>query len=334
MRIEYEIDIKHLNTFGISVKAHNYVEIDNFHDLRFFFKYNDNKEWFVIGGGSNILFTKDYEGTLLHIASKDIEVLESDDDKFVYVKSGAGVVWDEFVDYTIKNDYFGLENLSYIPGTVGASPVQNIGAYGVEAKDCIHEVEYFDVDSLEKETISGEDCEFDYRHSIFKTKLKSKAIVLSVTYKLSKVFTPNLSYGGLKQLFDDGSVFTASELREKIIEIRKTKLPNPDEIGNGGSFFKNPIVSTEKFDLLKHKYPEIPFYMVDNGVKIPAAWLIEKSGWKGRRIGDAGVHVNQALVLVNYGEATGNEVLEVSKAIQKDVLDKFGIEIFPEINIL
>ncbi|MFI3261924.1 MAG: UDP-N-acetylmuramate dehydrogenase [Rikenellaceae bacterium] len=332
MKTEKDINIKHLNTFGISVKAKNYIEIENIDDLKFFFLENKG-EWFVIGGGSNILFTKDYQGTLLRLVSNKISVLRCEGDA-VFIKSDAGVVWDDFVDYTIKNNYYGIENLSYIPGTVGASPVQNIGAYGVEAKDAIHEVEYFNTETLEVETIAGTDCEFGYRHSIFKTTLKTKAIVLSVTYKLSAIFTPNLSYGGLKQFFENDNSLTACSLRNKIIEIRKEKLPDPEEIGNGGSFFKNPVIPVSKFEELQSLYPQIPSYTVTNGVKIPAAWLIENCGWKGKRFGDAGVHKNQALVLVNCGNATGNEVLEISKGIQHDVALKFGIEIFPEINIL
>lgn len=327
-------NIKELNTFGIDVTANSFVEFKCAEDLKELFKEDlKDEEWFVFGGGSNILFTSNYNGTLLHPINNKKTLIEKSAD-FVLVNIGAGCEWDNFVEWSVTNGYYGLENLSYIPGSVGASPVQNIGAYGSEAKDSIVEVEYFDVKDCLVKTITKEDCDFDYRHSIFKTTLKNRAIVLSVTYKLSLHFTPLLSYGGLKELFKESTKISAQELRDTIIDIRKKKLPEPKEIGNGGSFFKNPIISTTKFDHLKESYPNIPSYIAKEGVKIPAAWLIEQCGWKGRRIGDAGVHKNQALVLVNYGMATGSDIIEISKQIQIDVLNKFDIDIYPEINIL
>lgn len=332
MKIEEYKNIKSLNTFGIDVTSRRYLEIDKAEELIQFFKSFSGK-WMVLGGGSNILFTENYDGTLLHPVNQDIELLERGDD-FVLIRAGAGVQWDSFVSYTLERGFYGLENLSYIPGTVGASPVQNIGAYGVEAKDTIFEVEYFDVDTLSVNTIRGEQCEFGYRHSIFKSTLKERVVVLSVVYKLSLKFTPLLSYGGLLECFECLDNLSATELRDVIIKIRKEKLPDPTEIGNGGSFFKNPVILHSKFENLKREYPNVPSYPAGDGVKIPAAWLIDSCGWKGRRVGDAGVHKNQALVLVNYGTAKGSEVVELSKNIQHDVFEKFGVEIFPEINIL
>lgn len=323
--------LKDYNTFGIEAKCSNFIEFKGVEELEKFFPTDDM--WLVVGGGSNILFTKDYEGTILHPISKEI-VVESVDGDSAYIKVDAGVVWDDFVEFAISNNYYSVENLSLIPGSVGASPVQNIGAYGVEAKDVIFEVEYYNVTKGCVEVINNENCKFGYRDSIFKRELRGKAVVLSVTFKLTTTFMPNLSYGTLSEMKNIGESLCARDVRQLIVETREAKLPDPAIIGNGGSFFKNPVVSMDRYNTLKEEYPTMPSYPASQGVKIPAGWLIEQSGWKGRRIGDAGVHQNQALVLVNYGGATGEEVLSVAKQVQKAVSEKFEIEIETEINII
>lgn len=289
--------------------------------------------WYVLGGGSNTLFTTDFDGLILHPVSDKIEVIERSDD-FVMVRAEAGVVWDDFVKYCVGNQYYGAENLSWIPGSVGASPVQNIGAYGSEAKDIICRVDYYDIAQRCVNSISGAECEFGYRDSIFKNALRDRVVVLSVVYRLSKTFTPNVRYGNISAELDEHLPLTAELLRNTIVKIRKAKLPDPEVIGSGGSFFKNPIVTQEKFDKIVACYPRMPFYGDSKGVKIPAGWLIDTAGWKGFRDGAVGVHCEQALVLVNYGGGSGEDVIALALRIIADVEEKFGIVLSPEINIL
>ena len=327
--MEVNKNIKDKNTFGIDVCASKYVEFSRVEELKNIFKVMGSDMWYVLGGGSNTLFTDDFKGVVIHPISDSIEIIGDS-----LVKVDAGVVWDYFVDYSIENKLYGAENLSHIPGSVGASPVQNIGAYGSEVKDIIYEVEYYNVETDSVEVISAKDCQFGYRDSIFKNELRAKIVVLSVTFKLSKIFTPNVKYGNIICELDSSQELTARIIRDTIIKIRSVKLPDPQEIYNGGSFFKNPIVTIEKFEELKSRYEDIPSYSDLKGVKIPAGWMIDRAGWKGYREGNVGVHKNQALVLVNYGGGSGKDVMTLASKIIKDVNDKFGIIISPEINVL
>lgn len=320
------------NTFGMDVKARLFVEYDSVADLEEVFASGicEGMKTFHIGGGSNVLFTADYDGAVLHSAIKGIEVEHETDDEVV-LSVGPGVVWDDFVAYCVEHSWWGVENLSLIPGEVGASAVQNIGAYGAEAKDVITEVETFDTDSLCRRTFRNDECEYVYRNSFFKRN--RNYIVTRVHYRLGKHPAPRLDYGNIRTALGDMQP-TAANIRNVVIEIRKSKLPDPAVTGNGGSFFMNPVVSREKYEALAEQYPGMPHYVTDGGVKIPAGWMIEQCGWKGKSLGRAGVHDKQALVLVNLGGASGREVLALCDAVRHDVLQKFGIEIFPEVNVL
>lgn len=286
----------------------------------------------VLGGGSNTILTGDWGGAIIHPVSNKISA-EGD-----LVVAEAGVEWDKLVGWCVERGLAGLENLSYIPGTVGASPVQNIGAYGAESGDRIEWVEYLDTESMKIERIAGNDCKFGYRESIFKKELKNRAIVIRVAYRIDREFdaaNAKLDYGDLRtkvEAMEGGA--TLRNIRTAVTEIRRSKLPDPEEIGNAGSFFKNPVVSVGKFESLKELYPNIPSYTAPNGVKIPAGWLIERSGWKGYRDGEVGVHDRQALVIVNYGGATAADIMMLARSIQSDVKLKFGIEISMEVGIL
>jgi UDP-N-acetylmuramate dehydrogenase len=291
--------------------------------------------WLHIGGGSNLLFMGDYSGTILHSSIKGYEVL-SEDDEEVVVRVGAGEVWDDFVAYTVAQGWYGAENLSWIPGEVGASAVQNIGAYGVEAKDLIVNVETIEVATGEERIFSNAECAYAYRESIFKLSLKGQYIVTHVSYRLKKTPSYHLDYGNVRaELAKANFDLTLANVRQVIIDIRQAKLPDPNVQGNAGSFFMNPIVPRAHFEALLKDYPQIPHYEVDTDrVKIPAAWMIDQCGWKGKRLGNAGVHDKQALVLVNCGEATGAEVVRLSEEIQQSVFKMFGIQIYPEVNFI
>lgn len=323
------------NTFGIDAYCRLFIEYSDISELKDALK--KVKEMHVpmlhIGGGSNLLFTKDYEGVVLHAGSKNIKIIKETEDN-IYIEADAGVVWDEFVEWTIKHGSFGLENLSLIPGEVGASAVQNIGAYGIEVCQYIDRVKTLEVATEKYHEFKNEECNYGYRHSIFKGELYGKHIVTSVVYKLSKVFTPHLEYGALKTQLEKHNLnakdITAQQLRKLIIDIRNEKLPNPNDIGSAGSFFMNPIVSEEKFVALYQQYPTIPHYPAKNGIKLSAGWLIDQAGWKGKKFKNAGVYEKQALVLVNNGGATGGDVVQLAQSIQKDILEKFGINIKPE----
>lgn len=323
------------NTFGIDAYCRLFIEYSDISELKEALK--KVKEMHIpmlhIGGGSNLLFTKDYEGVVLHAGSKNIKKIKETEDN-IYIEADAGVVWDEFVEWTIKHGSFGLENLSLIPGEVGASAVQNIGAYGIEVCQYIDRVKTLEVATEKYHEFKNEECNYGYRHSIFKGELYGKHIVTSVVYKLSKVFTPHLEYGALKTQFEKHNLnakdITAQQLRKLIIDIRNEKLPNPNDIGSAGSFFMNPIVSEEKFVALYQQYPTIPHYPAKNGIKLSAGWLIDQAGWKGKKFKNAGVYEKQALVLVNNGGATGDDVVQLAQSIQKDILEKFGINIKPE----
>lgn len=292
----------------------------------------------IIGAGSNLLLTQDFSGTVLHVCIKGIEMCECDDDKdYCLLRCGAGEVVDEVIEYAIEHQLYGMENLSLIPGEVGASAVQNIGAYGKEAKDVIKSVEAIEISSGREVLIENEECHYGYRYSRFKDEWRGQYVIHHVTFRLSRHFEPSLEYGNIRKVLSEqgNNAPTAADVRRAVIDIRKAKLPDPEVEGNAGSFFMNPIVSRDKYEELLKQYPSMPHYNIDaEHEKIPAGWMIEQCGWKGRSLGRAGVHANQALVLVNRGGATGQEVVNLSNAIRADVLQRFGIDIKPEVNIV
>jgi len=337
MRQEENFSLKEYNTFGINAKAKTFVEVTNESELIEVLKQVYASELFVLGGGSNCLFTKNIEATVLHLNLKGITVVNETEEE-VFLKVQAGENWHEFVLYCIKNNYGGIENLSLIPGNVGTSPIQNIGAYGVELKDSFVECEALHVQTTEKKIFDKEECQFGYRNSIFKNEAKGQYIITNVTFKLSKKnHKLNTGYGAILNELDKEGINhpTIKDVSNAVISIRTQKLPNPKEIGNSGSFFKNPVISSGKFEELQQKFPEIPFYKIsEEEVKVPAGWLIDQAGYKGFRKGDAGVHKNQALVLVNYGNATGQEILNLAKEIQQEIKMKFRIDLEMEVNII
>lgn len=323
------------NTFGFDVSAACYIEFSSTADLRQLFDegFFAREKWNVLGGGSNILFTADYSGTLLHPAEGGAEVVRQQGDD-VLVRVGAGMEWDAFVAWCVAQGFWGVENLSLIPGQTGAAPVQNIGAYGVETKNVIENVEMFMTDTGEIATISAADCAFGYRDSVFKRELKGRAIITAVNFRLSTLPQPDIRYGDLREVIDRLGGATLDNIRRAVIEIRRRKLPDPAVRGNAGSFFKNPVVEPSVAAALMAKHNDMPSYPTGEGVKIPAAWLIDRAGWKGRHVGRVGVHENQPLVLINLGGATGEEVLSLARAIQQDVETQFGVAIEMEVNIL
>lgn len=333
MLITKDKNLKSLNTFALDVRASEYAEFRDVEQLREILRSSKSKKWYLLSGGSNTLFSANYDGLIIHPVGKAMSI-ETETDTEAFVRVEAGVVWDDFVSYALDNGLYGAENLSIIPGLAGAAPVQNIGAYGVEAKDVVESVDVYLLDDDEVITLTAVDCMFGYRDSVFKKELHGKAVVLSVLFRLSKTFTPILKYGNLTSVVGEEGSFTAHELRKKIIEIRESKLPDCNVIGNGGSFFKNPIVSEPLADALKMQYPSMPSYPDEKGVKIPAGWLIEQTGWKGFREGDAGVYEHQALVLVNFGGASPKDIIMLANSIVGSVKEKFGVLISPEINII
>jgi len=334
--IQLNISLKSYNTFGINAIATNFCSCTSLDELKEVLSepYSRNLRKLYLGGGSNVLFTANFDGLMIHNQIKGIEIVEEDNEQVV-VQAGAGEDWDEFVAYTVNKGWYGLENLSYIPGNVGACPIQNIGAYGAEVKDTIKEVQTLNPETLETENFSNEECLFGYRSSIFKHQLKDKRIITHVTFVLQKNGNLKLDYGNLRETVEMKNEITLKSVRDSVIEIRRSKLPEPEKLGNAGSFFKNPVVSMEKFEKLKSNHPQIPSYPASNKlIKIPAGWLIDQLGWKGYREGDAGVHQNQALVLVNYGSASGKQVLDLCDKIRKSVSGHFGIELETEVNII
>lgn len=327
--------LKH-NTFGIDQSCKALFEPSSVEELKAMLPQFITEPLLVIGGGSNLLLTKDFDGNVLHPMMKGIEILPQENGTAL-VRCGAGEVWDDVIAYTIEQGLYDMENLSLIPGEVGASAVQNVGAYGMEAKDIIYKVEAVEIATGNDYCFSNEELHYAYRQSIFKNEWKGRFIITHVTYRLSRSFTPRLDYGNLRTTISEMGVTepTAADVRKAVIAIREAKLPDPKVEGNAGSFFMNPIVSREKFEELLAKYPAMPHYNVDaNHEKIPAGWMIDQCGWKGRTLGRAGVHSKQALVLVNKGGATGKDVVELCNAVRRDVLDKFGIDIHPEVNIV
>jgi len=337
MHIESQKHLKRYNTFGIDVMAKKFVSVPSVSDLKTILKKHSGKPLFLLGGGSNMLLTKNIEALVVHLDLKGISIV-SKNDAFVQLKVMAGENWHEFVQYCIKNNYGGLENLSLIPGNTGTAPIQNIGAYGVELKDTFVSCEALHIKTQELKTFSKAACQFGYRNSVFKNELKGDYIITSVTFQLT---TNNhrlkTGYGAIQEQLVSKNITNPSikDISEAVIAIRQSKLPDPKELGNSGSFFKNPIISSEEFQQFRTHHPEAPFYEVSpTQFKIPAGWLIEKAGFKGKRFGDAGVHKNQALVLVNYGNATGEEIWELALKIQEKVKSQFGIYIQPEVNVI
>jgi len=330
------ISLRPYNTFGIEANARRFANIENLDQLRSIVE--TNKDLFVLSGGSNILLTRDIEKPVVHIQLKGIEVIPGKDSDHTLVRAQAGENWHEFVTWCLANDLGGLENLSLIPGQVGTSPMQNIGAYGVEIKDVFHELEALEIKSGSIVRFSAKDCRFGYRESIFKNELKGKFIILNVTFSLTKRNHKLVTdYGAIRSELAERGIEkpTIMDISGVVIAIRQSKLPDPKELGNSGSFFKNPVIPKEQLESLKASYPDVPFYNIDSRyVKVPAGWLVEQSGFKGKRFGDAGVHSKQALVLVNHGDATGREILNLSKRIQAEVLRRFGIELTTEVNII
>ncbi len=335
MIIQKNISLKPYNTFGIDVKAKAFVQVRSIDELQEITATHDS--YFVLSGGSNLLLTKDMDQLVIHLNLKGIEIIDESEDK-VQVKVHAGENWHTFVCWCLDQGFGGVENLSLIPGNVGTAPIQNIGAYGVELKDVMVSLEALELETKSIKTIEKAACAFGYRDSIFKSTAKGKYIITSVSFELTKgQHQLNTSYGAIQtELEKEGiSSPTIRDVSEAVIRIRQQKLPDPKELGNSGSFFKNPVISVHSFRQLQHRYPEIPHYRVsESEIKVPAGWLVEQCGFKGQRWGDAGVHKNQALVLVNYGQATGKELFELSKKIQKAVQDSFNIDLEAEVNIV
>ena len=335
-RIYNNINLANRNSFGVVECAKTLVEFDSAEDLKEYFVEQKPAKWYVLGAGNNTLFTRSYDGVLLTPVSGRLEVLK-DDGVNVDIRVEAAHDWDELVAWSVEQGLWGIENLSAIPSSVGAAPVQNIGAYGAEAKDAITVVEYFDTRTMEVVRLSNEECHFAYRESIFKQELKGCAIIIAVEFRLSREAKPNLGYGDVIKEVEARGGATLANIREAICAIRGSKLPDPKVLGNAGSFFKNPIVERAMAEALLENYPEMPYYPIagdEARVKLAAGWLIDKSGLKGYRDGSVGVHDRQALVLVNHGGATGGDVMRLAGYVCQRVKECFGVEISPEVNIL
>ena len=335
-RIYNNINLANRNSFGVVEMASTLVEFEGAEELKEYFEWYNPERWYVLGAGNNTLFTRSYEGVLFTPISRNRTILK-DDGVNVDIRVEAAHDWDELVAWSVSEGLWGIENLSAIPSSVGAAPVQNIGAYGAEAKDAITVVEYFDTRSLEVKRLSREECHFAYRESIFKQELKGVAIILAVEFSLSRTPKPNLGYGDVIKEVEARGGATLVNIREAICAIRASKLPDPKVLGNAGSFFKNPIVEKEVAEELLKSYPDMPHYPIagdDSKVKLAAGWLIDKSGLKGYRDATVGVHDRQALVLVNHGGATGGDVMRLAGYVCQRVKECFGVEISPEVNIL
>jgi UDP-N-acetylmuramate dehydrogenase len=336
MKIYQHTSLLPYNTFGIDVKSDYFIEYDSASDLQDVLQSETvkNNKTLHIGGGSNLLFLNDYRGVILHSAIQSITKLYEDTES-VILEVGSSVIWDEFVGYCVENNWGGVENLSLIPGETGASAVQNIGAYGVEVREIIVEVKAVNIETADFKTFTKEECRYGYRDSVFKNELKGKYIITSVVFRLEKKPVFRLNYQHLEEAVRMNGEINLQNIRKTIIQIRESKLPDPKIMGNAGSFFMNPVISKEQFKSLQAKYPQIPHYFdSETKEKIPAAWLIDQCGWKGKHIGNAGVHDKQALVLVNLGGATGLEIVYLAEQIQQSVRERFGIELKTEVNYI
>jgi UDP-N-acetylmuramate dehydrogenase len=337
MEIQTNFSLKNYNTFGIEAKAKQFAAVHSIAELKTVLEENKSENKFILGGGSNMLLTKDVDALVIHIDLKGKRITAENED-YVWVESQAGENWHEFVLWTIDQDFGGLENMSLIPGNVGTTPVQNIGAYGTEIKDTFISCEALTTINQELKTFTKQECHFGYRESIFKNEVKDQYIITSVVFKLTKRnHNINTSYGDITNELAKNNITNPSlkDVSNAVITIRQSKLPDPKELGNSGSFFKNPILLKTDFEKIHHQFPEMKYYDIsETEVKVPAGWLIEEAGFKGKRFGDAGIHKKQALVLVNYGNATGQEILNVSKNIQETIFKTFGIHIEAEVNVI
>ena len=341
MEIKKDYDLSNLNTFGIKAYAKRFVEMGSMAEMKELFEshYFSEQERIFLGGGSNVLFTKDFNGLVVLNKLKGIDIIHEDSSS-VTVRAMGGEIWHDLVIFSVEHEYWGIENLSLIPGTVGAAPIQNIGAYGAELKDVLISIEAYDLKDGTLRIFTKEECEPGYRYSIFKNKLKGKYFIAAVNIKLSKIEKKNISYKILREYLEqnDIKINGPKDISDAVASIRRSKLPDPAKIGNAGSFFKNILLSEsegkKKLEELQRKYPDIPYFKEDGYIKIPSAWLIEASGWKGKRAGNAGVHDKQALVLINHGEATGEEIKNLSDQIIKSVFSKFGLTLVPEVNLI
>ena len=337
MEILHNFSLKNYNTFGIEASAKQFANVQNLTELKSVLEQHPSEKKFILGGGSNMLLTQNIDALVLHIDFKGKKIVNEDAD-FVWIECQAGENWHEFVLWTIDQNFGGLENMSLIPGNVGTTPIQNIGAYGTEIKDTFVSCEALTIDKQEIKKFTKEECHFGYRESIFKNEVKDQYIITSVVFKLTKHnHKINTSYGDILAELEKKNITspTLKDVSNAVIAIRQSKLPDPKELGNSGSFFKNPILLKTDFEKIHQKFPEMKYYEVsETEVKVPAGWLIEQAGFKGKRFGDAGIHKNQALVLVNYGNATGQEILAVSKNIQDTVFKTYGIQIEAEVNVI
>lgn len=337
MKILENYDLTKLNTFGVSVRAKFFIEITKKLDLQELFASAEfkNSEKFFLGGGSNILFTKDFDGIVILNKLKGIEILEENSDA-VIIRSMSGEIWHDLVSFAVNRGYWGIENLSSIPGTVGAAPMQNIGAYGAELKNILENVETYRVSDGVKKVFKKEECEFGYRDSIFKNRLKGKYFISAITLKLGRLEKKNISYKSLLNYLERNKIETnnPSDISRAVTFVRRDIFPDPKVIGNAGSFFKNIFVQKEKIKEMLAIYPNMPFFEEGGVMKIPAGWLIEQCGWKGKRLGQVGVHKKHALILVNYGGANGAEIKDLAQQIITSVFSKFGVELSPEVNLI
>ena len=337
MYIQENISLKPYNTFGLDAHARYFVKVENIQDLKEALSLDVYPDKFILGGGSNMLLTKDLDCLVIHVAIKGIEVIDHQENE-VFVKAGAGENWHQFVLWCLEHNFGGIENLSLIPGNVGTAPIQNIGAYGIELKDVFESCEALNVLTKTIETFTYEDCQFGYRESVFKQDEKNRYVIVSTTFRLTKTqHQLHMEYGAIAKEIETMGISnpTIQDISKAVISIRESKLPNPKEIGNSGSFFKNPVISNAHFEKLQDNFPDIPSYVISpNEVKVPAGWLIEKSGFKGKTFDNYGVHKKQALVLVNYGNAKGSDILNLATLIQKTIKQIFGIAIETEVNII
>lgn len=338
MAVQTNVSLKPYNTFGLEATAKYFVEVSDIEQLCAILSDPEYQymERLILGGGSNLLLTQDFDGIVIKIAIKGIEKIKEDQEN-IWLKAGAGEVWHDLVMYCVNHDYAGVENLSLIPGTVGAAPMQNIGAYGVEIKEVFESLDAVEIATGKIRTFTKDECRFGYRESVFKHEAKGQYVIVNVSFRLNKTPVFHVAYGAIQETLSAMQVETLSikAVSDAVISIRQSKLPNPAEIGNAGSFFKNPEIPRDQYDLLKERFPSIPSYPVnEKTVKVPAGWLIEQAGWKGQRFGDIGIHTKQALVLVNYGSGKGNEIKELSQKIQDSIAQQFGIQLHAEVNFV